>query len=413
MQVWWKGDNDIEYFSLRCRTEEQLKQWETALNKLIVNRRPSHVDGHPPSASATQTSYSAQQVGYPGSQPRSRYPSQTASQFGGEFPVSPGTPNLYPSSLTYNAGLGLISRERADSHATDDATDEEGNYFNNSEKGYESPYSMEGRATPSGSRRPHASMPAQRVAPMGRAPMARGMSAGSDGSFVSGSSTVGPNSRLRSQFSSTRLRGAYDEQQQRTPMMPAISQTQQQHLRMRSASTPTAYNPAGKDQPPPPPIPIQPSNASVTSWTASTITNSETKRGSGSSQSTNASSDYSAAQTTSPVTPYGSNDSTLATLRPMRSQGFAGEDQLNFSPPVKVKVHFREDLFVIVVQRSIDYQELMEKVGKKIRLCGAKHDFNSPFRVRYKDEDGDMISLASNDDLQIALDSSQVVLFVV
>ncbi len=82
-----------------------------------------------------------------------------------------------------------------------------------------------------------------------------------------------------------------------------------------------------------------------------------------------------------------------------------------FNPPVKVKVHFREDLFVIVVQRSIEYQELMEKVGRKIRLCGARHD-GGQFRVRYQDEDGDMISLASNDDLQIALDSSSVVLYV-
>lgn len=95
----------------------------------------------------------------------------------------------------------------------------------------------------------------------------------------------------------------------------------------------------------------------------------------------------------------------------MRSQVFAGAGE-KYDTPVRVKVHYKEDLFVIVVQKSIAYHELMEKVGKKIRLCGARGD-QTMFKVRYRDEDGDMISLASNDDLQIAFDSNQVVLYVV
>jgi len=92
---------------------------------------------------------------------------------------------------------------------------------------------------------------------------------------------------------------------------------------------------------------------------------------------------------------------------------------MDFSaPPVKVKVHYGEDLFVIIVPRSTDYQDLVEKVGKKIRLCGGKRE-GGPLRVKYRDEDGDMVSLGSNEDVQMAFDSTrslsggQVILYVV
>jgi len=87
------------------------------------------------------------------------------------------------------------------------------------------------------------------------------------------------------------------------------------------------------------------------------------------------------------------------------------------SPPVKVKVHYGDDLFVIIVSRTTDYQDLVEKVGKKIRLCGGRRD-SAPLRVKYQDEDGDMVSLGSNEDVQMAFDTSrsmsggQVTLFV-
>lgn len=41
LQVWWRGDVDHESFALKCKNEEQLKLWQTAINKLIdeVNMR--------------------------------------------------------------------------------------------------------------------------------------------------------------------------------------------------------------------------------------------------------------------------------------------------------------------------------------------------------------------------------------
>jgi len=86
-----------------------------------------------------------------------------------------------------------------------------------------------------------------------------------------------------------------------------------------------------------------------------------------------------------------------------------------FLAAVKVKVHFYEDIFVIQVPRSTQYNELVEKVGKKIHLCGRRRD-DGPLRVKYRDEDGDLVSLGSTEDVQMAFEQfgpgGQVSLFV-
>ncbi|CAL1707052.1 unnamed protein product [Somion occarium] len=37
LAVYWKGDHDIEYFTLRCRNEEQLRLWENSLVRLLAD----------------------------------------------------------------------------------------------------------------------------------------------------------------------------------------------------------------------------------------------------------------------------------------------------------------------------------------------------------------------------------------
>jgi len=79
---------------------------------------------------------------------------------------------------------------------------------------------------------------------------------------------------------------------------------------------------------------------------------------------------------------------------------------------VKVKVYFGSDIFLIQVARTIDYGELVERVGKKIRLCGPRRD-NGPLRVKYEDEEGDLISMRSTEDVEMAFgDKTQVILHV-
>lgn len=268
--------------------------------------------------------------------------------------------------------------------------------------------------------------------PGGRPGIPRGVSTMSNGSDQSFGNGARP--QLRSQFSSTRLRNEYGQDQQPLARYPSQASTASSAgssspsltntagtpplTRSRSASQPS--HPSFNPKQTPPPLP----NGSAT-WSrgqngldsAYDPSGQGNKRGSGSSQSTGAgSSDYSPPQTMSPITPYGSNDSG-SHLRQQRSQIFNGSGSRSttpafpLSPPVKVKVHYGEDLFVISVPKATEFEDLLEKVGKKIRLCGPRRE-DQPLRVRYRDEDGDMVSLASNEDVQLAFESPQVTLYV-
>lgn len=109
-----------------------------------------------------------------------------------------------------------------------------------------------------------------------------------------------------------------------------------------------------------------------------------------------------------PLTPYCSSESSLS------SGAIHGYFDGDVSP-VKVKVHFYEDVFFIQVPRTTVYGDLVELVGRKIRLCGPRRD-DGPLRVKYRDEDGDMVSLGSTEDVQMAFEAYRpglhVILFV-
>jgi cell division control protein 24 len=256
----------------------------------------------------------------------------------------------------------------------------------------------------------------------------------SDSSF--GSNTA-PRARppLRSQFSSSKLKSVHDGTEHRTgtpspspPQQPLANGLSAPIMnRSRSASQPIAYIPKGAAPPLPP-------TAQQWGRERSHTAMGMNKRGSGSSQSTGESSDYSP-NSSSPITPFGSSESSLGAvgIHSSRSQhfdngvgmgigvgvgmgmGMGNSNGNGNGPPVKVKVHFHEDIFVIQVARSTEYEDLVERVGRKIRLCGPRRD-DGPLRVRYKDEDGDMVSLGSTEDVQMAFEQyrpgGQVTLFV-
>jgi cell division control protein 24 len=73
------------------------------------------------------------------------------------------------------------------------------------------------------------------------------------------------------------------------------------------------------------------------------------------------------------------------------------------NPQVKVRVNFGNDVFVIIVPYSITYAMLMERITHKVALCGGVEP--GPLRIKYEDEEGDYISIFTDDDVQIAFDS--------
>ncbi|EIM81079.1 uncharacterized protein STEHIDRAFT_86345 [Stereum hirsutum FP-91666 SS1] len=226
-------------------------------------------------------------------------------------------------------------------------------------------------------------------------------------------------------------------------------------LRSRSASQPSAYVPRNQaSQPPPPPLPTTGAHGWTSSSSGSAYKMSgesqresqrdrdrEGKRSSGSSHSSSGGenkSEYSP-NSSSPITPFGSNDSVGFGSSRTSHGGPLGENGNGYAngngnghtsrivvggvgagkmmpPPtsaasangggvaaglVKVKVHFGNDIFVIQVPRTTEYHELVEKVGRKIRLCGGRRE-DGPLRVKYEDEEGDMISMRSTEDVDMA-----------
>ncbi|KAF9568221.1 rho guanine nucleotide exchange factor scd1 [Agrocybe pediades] len=475
LAVWWKGDDDLEFFTLRCRREDQMRQWEATINRLIkeaaqrraterstgsalsrlitanstnpapANRLQSHYSATSASASATYTSRTSNRPSYTGYDYDDQS-STAASSYSGAgpkgypphdgFDFEPDEDDLedYPPTSNYPSGRGTPMNSRRTPNSLSMPPERE------SSAGYDRPRAQtEGMDGPNMSQWRSNGLPpmpsASVMSPNGtmRPPingrMTSNMSANSYASDASFGNAVAPKSSaarppLRNQYSSTRLRSGYESpssvtgsvasdyrQRAATPTLNGGSLTAPPVNRSRSLSQPSAYVPQQKPMAPPP----LPHMTTHPQWSRENRvpngvpTNVPSgKRGSGSSQSTGESSDYSP-NSSSPITPFGSSESSLAGVGGMRG------NMTHSSPPVKVKVHFHEDIFVIQVPRTTEYGDLVEKVGRKIRLCGPRRE-DGPLRVKYRDEDGDMVSLGSTEDVQMAFEQyrpgGQVTLFV-
>ncbi|KAI6121605.1 hypothetical protein F5141DRAFT_1022959, partial [Pisolithus sp. B1] len=461
LAVWWRGDDDLEHFTLRCRSEEQLKQWETQINRLIREVASRRASERNLSMMVSHNSH----ISVPASLAlRSPLPhahdrassSMSHSTIGRNLPLHPAsgrhriTPYLSEEQASVASSSGSYSSGGVHSYVSPDGFE-----FDLEDDLEEFPLlSSSGRGTPLGPRRiiarschaeldsgsnqdrprmhaddlgsqainqwkvrniplpppPGAAAAATPAYPIFLPGVDSGTSVNVDNGLVSG--TRPSRVPLHTQPSSSRLRPAHDQCDIRsaTPS-PSVNSGPIPMSRSRSASQPSAYVPKPSVPPVPPNTWAHRQQGSATG---------ENKRGSGSSQSTRGSSDDSP-NTSSPITPFGSSDSSLGghALRPSRSQTFesmiTNGTHLGLSPPVKVKVHYNEDIFVIHVPRTTEFIDLVDKVEKKIRLCGPRRD-DGPLRVKYRDEDGDMISLGSTEDVQMAFESfrpgGQVILYV-
>jgi cell division control protein 24 len=71
---------------------------------------------------------------------------------------------------------------------------------------------------------------------------------------------------------------------------------------------------------------------------------------------------------------------------------------------VKVKVNHNDGIYAILCNTEILYSDLMEKVDRKIRLV-SNIPTHEKLRLKYQDEDGDLITINSDDDVQMAFES--------
>ncbi|PKI83282.1 hypothetical protein MVES_003048 [Malassezia vespertilionis] len=109
LQVWWRGESDVESFSLRCKNDEQLKIWHTALQRLLdaaLSRRPSLTQPIPNTSQRSQPAMSLNLSG-------------TQYQWSREAFMQVSTP-IVPTPTSELSMSGFLSRNSASHFGEDD-----------------------------------------------------------------------------------------------------------------------------------------------------------------------------------------------------------------------------------------------------------------------------------------------------
>lgn len=124
-----------------------------------------------------------------------------------------------------------------------------------------------------------------------------------------------------------------------------------------------------------------------------------------SSRPTTGTSTFTSAFSSIPETPSSiSSTSTSATRRPVPSTPGSSTTSLDRSSALKVKITYGNDMFVIVVPSDVTYATLLHKVRHKLMVCSniAK---DGPLRMKYPDEDGDLVTISSDEDVALAVET--------
>ncbi|GAA5872747.1 hypothetical protein JCM1840_004507 [Sporobolomyces johnsonii] len=502
LEVRWRGDTNEEAFTIKCRTEELLRQWQKAINKAVeeapTRRRAHHL------SSGRRSERSA-------NSPASQFPATPMSEYG-PTPSSAGASSLSHQSESsfaspypyYNAAQPPYPPNHAAGHGFDDENEDQ---YEPSESGRSTPNTRRAAGTRSlpAEQRDLPSMPGRPRAQtedsnsnvinqwrsqtpgVGGAPsLPRGASHSSTGSDVHSLRSSASSRQLRSKPSTewgtqptsltsspaasyARLPGSVDEEMTPRPggapvhrqashgQVPSqYSQGAPPMLRSRSASSPNIYQLPNGRFPDNPNSPQLPDNAHGQDWSgypqqqqaygqypngkpshktgatssggtlasASSISMHK-KRFSSSSNGTDRTSASSAhsgglpySSATSPASTHPGSLPPSAGLPPVpgcangRSAHLSTGASPSLAPSavaVRVKVFFGEDTFVVVVLDSVPHAELVDKVLKKIRLCGgdrARVDAGA-LKLKYQDEDGDRIVMTSQEDVGMAFETAK------
>ena len=69
---------------------------------------------------------------------------------------------------------------------------------------------------------------------------------------------------------------------------------------------------------------------------------------------------------------------------------------------LKVKVNCDGNYVTLVVAFNITYQSLIDRIDAKLLRFSTNAIGRGTMRLRYQDEDGDFVTIASDDDIQMA-----------
>ena len=452
LQVWWRGDVDHESFALKCKNEEQLKQWQTAINKLIdeVNMRRQQ---------AAAQHYSQQHsINMAGAGTMGRRMTQTTSHFP-QTPLSE-VPTVNPFTTSAASALPASALSRTQSQASSYRYDEEegseaasyyeppsgratpaqGRYSQPGSEGRERVASLASNGTHNNNNdlRPRARTEDQDSSVMAQwrshspavpPPMPRGLSYSSGSDQHQHALRKASSSRqLRQPSNSSAAQAGYARAPRTagvdggaveyldgssdsatssdlryggggrprgdsvaSSMSRTTSDSGATHSRSRSASNPQMYALPPHMQGPAPPMPKVP------------LVAADIKNGHPTTNGLSMSSPTSATASTSAAVNGDKRFSASSTVSTSDSASSQPQQPPVRPTAVKLNVSFQEDRFVVVVLSTTSFATLLDKVTKKIRLCSGKLVEN--LRMRYIDEDGDAVLISDDDDVAMAFDS--------
>ena len=61
-------------------------------------------------------------------------------------------------------------------------------------------------------------------------------------------------------------------------------------------------------------------------------------------------------------------------------------------------------MFVVVVPSDVTYSALVQKVRHKLTVC-SNVARDGPLRMKYQDEDGDLVTISSDEDVALAIET--------
>ena len=90
------------------------------------------------------------------------------------------------------------------------------------------------------------------------------------------------------------------------------------------------------------------------------------------------------------------------TMSPPLGSAMSGDSDMALPTQLKVKVNCENNYITLVVAFNITYQSLIDRIDAKVGRFSNSAIAKGTMRLRYRDEDGDYVTIESDDDIQIA-----------
>ncbi|KAI9487999.1 hypothetical protein BDB00DRAFT_877917 [Zychaea mexicana] len=393
--------SDVEVFTFRLRNEEQTKLWETTMNKIKFTSR-THVPNthlysmpsptyHGDTASFMDDEDEEDDYYYDDEDDENAAPAPTRSRSNSIsaqlFNTLSGRPKNEVKSRQYQhqmPGMNLSPLPRASASTN---TQQQHHHHHHHHQAHHPDYAMYPASPP----------PSHPSSPTSSSRISTGSSWHHQGGHhhyhYHGRGDSSPLTEIASKFMTGDIPTPTEEELRHFPLPPAVNRSQSQSAAVGSG----VYNNNNNNNGAIPPVPgMKHHQNRMRSQSSPNIHKAATTHAIAATAAA-------AAAMMPPQYPLNNNELDNNVIRPVASTPRLS-DAHNAGGGLKVKLSYNDGIYVIKAAENVGYMDLMEKVEKKIRLIGnLKTD--DTLRLKYQDEDGDYITINSDDDVQMAFEN--------